>query len=326
MINQLVISVEDEKDLISKIESKEITQYVKVRFFCIECGKDSIKGGQSLIRRPKLTCISCSNKVSSKAYQTNEEAKKKRLESFKQTCLKKGMFVKGLSKSKDSSTKKKSTKKEHIKKSKEEINKKREETNLKRYGVKNTGGLRRKFTQEEQKQITEKINQTKLEKYGKSGYCNPEKVAQTKLERYGSATYNNQADSKRKYFFDNYYFDSSWEIAYYVFLKDKNIDFEFHPNISYSYEFDGKTHKYYPDFRVRETFIEIKGSHFFEGEKMINPYDRSQDDLYEAKHQCMILNNIKILSTKNIKQYILYVSRTYGKAFFMKCRAKNTLI
>ena len=320
MSNQLVINVEDEKTLTSKIESKEITQYVKVRFLCTECGKDSVKGGKALIRRPKLTCISCSNKASSRAFQSNEEAKRRRLESFKQTCLKKGMFVKGLSEPKDKPVKEKPIKKEHIKKSKEEINKKREETNLKRYGVKNPGGFRKKRSQEEQKRITEKINQTKLEKYGKSGYCNPEKVAQTKLERYGSQTYNNQKGSKRKYLFDGLYFDSSWEVAYYIFLKDKHIDFEFHPDVSYNYEFDGKIHTYHPDFRIERDFIEIKGPHFFENEKMINPYNRKQDSLYESKHQCMLQNNIKILSTKDIKPYILYVIRTYGKAFLMKCR------
>lgn len=35
---------------------------------------------------------------------------------------------------------------------------------------------------------------------------------------------------------------------------------------------------------------------------MINPYNRSLDDLAEAKHQCMIKNNIKIIT--DIKPYI----------------------
>jgi hypothetical protein len=46
---------------------------------------------------------------------------------------------------------------------------------------------------------------------------------------------------------------------------------------------------------------------------MINPYDRKQDDKYEAKHQCMIKNNVHIIT--NCKKYIEYVEMKYGKKF-----------
>lgn len=29
---------------------------------------------------------------------------------------------------------------------------------------------------------------------------------------------------------------------------------------------------------------------------MINPFNRDEDDIYEAKHQCMIRNNVRIIS------------------------------
>ena len=35
---------------------------------------------------------------------------------------------------------------------------------------------------------------------------------------------------------------------------------------------------------------------------MINPYDRSQVELYEAKHQCIIKNDIIILNGDDIKK------------------------
>lgn len=47
---------------------------------------------------------------------------------------------------------------------------------------------------------------------------------------------------------------------------------------------------------------EIKGNQFFEGDKMINPYDRGQDGLYEAKHQCMLNNGVIILKVEDIKR------------------------
>ena len=53
--------------------------------------------------------------------------------------------------------------------------------------------------------------------------------------------------------------------------------------------------------RVDGKLYEVKGDQFFDGDKMINPYDRSQDGLYEAKHQCMIKNNIIILKENDIK-------------------------
>jgi hypothetical protein len=198
---------------------------------------------------------------------------------------------------------------------------KRKQTNLKRYGLENTGGMNRKLETEEQKKARiEKSRKTKLERYGNAGYGNPTKGKATKLERYGDANYNNQKLSKRKYFYDNIYFDSSWEIAFYIYLKDNQIAFEFHPDIFFKYDFNGKQHNYYPDFIVNNMPIELKGSQFFCNGTMINPFDRSQDELYKAKYNCMIKNHVKIISNNEIKPYIDYINRTYGRAFLKECR------
>lgn len=108
-----------------------------------------------------------------------------------------------------------------------------------------------------------------------------------------------------KIMYDGLAFDSSWELKYYKWLKKNNIDFVFHPDIKFTYEIAGQEKFYKPDFKVGEDFIEIKGDHFFEDKnpsnKMICPWDRSKDAIYEAKHQCMIRNNVKILTGENIK-------------------------
>lgn len=39
-------------------------------------------------------------------------------------------------------------------------------------------------------------------------------------------------------------FDSKPELAFYIWLKDNGIEFEFHPNISFIYEYAGKRHVY----------------------------------------------------------------------------------
>ena len=108
-------------------------------------------------------------------------------------------------------------------------------------------------------------------------------------------------------------FDRSWEFKVYDFLTEHNIPFEYHPSISIPYEYRGTQHTYHPDFKVGNRIVEVKGDNFFRvnkltgQEEMYNPYrypewtDEKYDwicGLYEAKHQCMLLNNVIILRKK----------------------------
>ena len=147
-------------------------------------------------------------------------------------------------------------------------------------------------------------------------------VEQTNIKNYGYAypmqnpEYRKQ--TQKKYTYDGFSFDSQPEIAIYIWCKDNNIKFEYQPKITFEYEFNGKIHIYEPDFLIEKTLIEIKGDYFFkEDGTMQNPYDHSQDELYEAKHQCMIKNNVKILKSKDYLIYIKYVKNKYGK-FYLK--------
>lgn len=107
--------------------------------------------------------------------------------------------------------------------------------------------------------------------------------------------------SKKHLIYDGITFHSSWELIYYKYLVANDIPFEYQPNVSFTYfTADGKSHKYFPDFKVNETFVEIKGLQFFENkdptQRMINPFNRLLDDAAEAKHQCMINNDIIIIT------------------------------
>ena len=59
---------------------------------------------------------------------------------------------------------------------------------------------------------------------------------------------------------------------------------------------------------------------------MINPYGRKdkpekvkfRDGLFEAKHQCMLKNGVKIITDYSI--YIEYVKNKYGKDYLKKIR------
>jgi len=64
---------------------------------------------------------------------------------------------------------------------------------------------------------------------------------------------------RRKYVYANIRFDSAPELAFYIWLKDNHIGFEYQPHTSFTYEHNGKQHEYFPDFKVNEQYIEIKG-------------------------------------------------------------------
>ena len=81
-----------------------------------------------------------------------------------------------------------------------------------------------------------------------------------------------------------------------------------------------------PDFLVDGHYVEIKGDHFFKKDgTMQNPYDHRQDGLYEAKHQCMLQNSVKIMRVSEMKDIVDYVSCKYGKSYlkqFRRCAKK----
>lgn len=162
-------------------------------------------------------------------------------------------------------------------------------TKLSRYGDENYNNI-------------EKMKSTQLERYGGIGFASPElasKVRAKIMEMYGVDHPMHDHDlfckGKRKYEYNGIHFDSKPEIVLYQYLIDNNIPFEYHPKVRLTYWFNNKRHYYYPDFQINGALVELKGSHFFEDGKMINPYDRTMDELFEAKHQCMLQNNVNII-------------------------------
>jgi len=104
----------------------------------------------------------------------------------------------------------------------------------------------------------------------------------------------------RKYFFDNHWFDSLPEIIIYKYFLDQGAQVEIEP-ITLQYIYNNRKYSYIPDLRVDGQLFEIKGKHFFkEDGTMCNPYDHSQDGLYEAKHQCGINNKVKFITENDL--------------------------
>ena len=200
----------------------------------------------------------------------------------------------------------------------EEVQDKARKTCLENNGVENPFNSR---------EFQEKARETMRRNHnGNIGYAAKdimEKVLFTSNARFGVCHYTQSIEyhknKKRKFHSEKYpelTFDSTWEVKVYEFCKDHNIQVEYSPSISYEYEYDGKTWTYHPDFLINGKVYEIKGDHFFKynesssKEDMFCPYRNPKwsDEQYawvcgkfEAKHQCMIKNNVRIMRDADIK-------------------------
>lgn len=111
--------------------------------------------------------------------------------------------------------------------------------------------------------------------------------------------------TKVRFKYDDIIFDSSWELAFYIYLKDYGIPFEYHPNVEIPYkieEDDEKFHLYHPDFKVHGKYIEIKNNWLLEH------YDRYKLEFLDTF-------GIELYTDKDIKPFLDYVENKYGKYY-----------
>ena len=201
-------------------------------------------------------------------------------------------------------------------------------TNLQKYGVENYMQL------EEGK---EKVKQTCLDKYGVEYYSQTEeykeKYKSTCLQKYGVPHYFQseefQKKVNKKYKYKGINFDSSWELAYYIFNENNNIPTIRNPQ-RIEYYLNEIEHYYYPDFLVEGQLIEIKSSDMLNKDFSLKPptkklircqTEEEKQYLYDlcvVKTQCMRENNVRIISDKEIKFYLDYIEKTYGKNYLIQ--------
>lgn len=145
------------------------------------------------------------------------------------------------------------------------------------------------------------------EKYGSEYFLHTVAYKQRMTELYGGENPDYcpsiLSKMKRKYTFENLHFDSTWEIAYYIWLKDNCKNFTVHPKKYFSYTFDSKKHRYHPDFLVDGKYVEIKGPHLL-NEMM------KENTISNAKYKCMIENDIDVIS--DIDPYLQYIKDKYN--------------
>ena len=189
----------------------------------------------------------------------------------------------------------------------ESVKDKKTSTLLKNYGVENPS---------QSETIRYKRVDTFIERFGvENPFMNEQvkdKIKSTLLEKYGVS---NAHFLYKKFMFNNETFDSYWELCFYVYYFDNNAKITRKP-APIKYVFNDQEHLYYPDFEVNGQLYEIKGDQFFkENGTMQNPYDHSQDALFEAKRQCALRNNVIFVMQEDIKPYIDYVESKYGLGF-----------
>ena len=102
--------------------------------------------------------------------------------------------------------------------------------------------------------------------------------------------------------YKGYHCDSSWELAFVMYHLDNNITIERNNKTYFEYIFENSIHRFFPDFIVDGTFIEIKG---MESEQC----DCKVRDIPDGI-------KFKILYCKDMKPYLEYAENTYGKEFY----------
>lgn len=155
------------------------------------------------------------------------------------------------------------------------------------------------------------IKNTFLEKYGVDNFSKS-------IEFQGMLPFIMKSSTK-KYMYDNSYFDSSWELAYYIWLKDHNVSFVYKPGFLVYTDKNNIEHKYFPDFYVEDHYVEIKGDHIFteSGELGIRGKPNDLD-----KFNYILNIGGEIIGSTKIRKYLKYVKEKYGRNFLKNLKIK----
>lgn len=107
--------------------------------------------------------------------------------------------------------------------------------------------------------------------------------------------------------YKGFWCDSSWELAYVIYCLDHNIEIKRNQD-SFSYVFNGRERKYYPDFKVGNEYIEIKNYNTPMVEAKINAFPKDKI--------------LKVLYGKDLENIFSYVRSVYGENFIKLYESK----
>ncbi len=176
---------------------------------------------------------------------------------------------------------------------------------------------------EEKQESINKRNKTMMNLYGTTNPAKLQSSIKTCLRKYNSPTYfgseqhkeimkNDRIEhpekynqhGKQKYKYNDLNFDSKCEMDFYIFCKINNIPCERNSTEFFTFTVNDKDYRYFPDFKIGDCFMEIKGNQFVkEDGTWQNIYNHDEDYIYEAKHQCALLHNVKIVYYDNLDKF-----------------------
>lgn len=138
----------------------------------------------------------------------------------------------------------------------------------------------------------------------------------TCLRKYGTESYFQtmefHKEANLRYYFQGERFDSSWELALWIYAKDHGEEIQRCPCV-FSYVYNNKRHKYFPDFLYKGEFVEIKGSQLLDKDgNLIEMSSRKTNGRLRAKQRCMEKNNVQLWEYEKIKFALDYVKERYG--------------
>lgn len=154
-----------------------------------------------------------------------------------------------------------------------------------------------------------------------------EKTIETCLLKYGASRYPQTAEYRRKacrrYYYQGEHFDSSWELAVWIYAQDHKEDIVHEP-YALEYELEGQTHFYHPDFLYQGVLIEVKGDHMIQEGKISLPWkEASAEKKSMAKQHCMDQNGVILWKKQEVQPYLTYVKQQYGKDYLSTFKIKG---
>jgi len=141
-------------------------------------------------------------------------------------------------------------------------------------------------------------------------------MRKTKIERYGTLHHEHH------YQIDSLSFDSSWEVAFYLYHRDKGHNIQ-RESTYFEYYVNKTKCLYFPDFKIGSRYYEIKGDQFIVRDSENNIIGLK--DLFSkritkhsmAKYKCMLDHNVKIITSYEITKYLDYLYENYDIKQFM---------
>lgn len=118
----------------------------------------------------------------------------------------------------------------------------------------------------------------------------------------GLGGYHRHGGKGKRGWYNGYWCDSSWELAYVIYNLEHEIHFVRNRQ-GFEYEYQGVIRKYYPDFILDDgTYVEVKGW---------------IDKKTEVKHKTFIEsgNVLQVIGKQEICPYLDYAIAKYGKDF-----------